>query len=292
MDAVLTPVTRARAFHRHELRSLTYVVVDNGNGGIIRNLNAHGAGIQAVAELPSGQAVKMRFELQHPRVRVETAGVVIWSKPSGECGIRFADLTPENIRKINEWIFGNLLEMIPRRASKAETIFDTAAPLLPAEEEDGIVVSPALAKVIILEPLQAAPAPPPSPAAAAAEENLKFVDGQYLLDELDAGSTWMSPSFDWLWQPLSERTIARIADGLIIGSAFLLFVLVFLSIVHAAPRWPFNLIAGVATALFVPFLYRWLFRFCHVPSPGLVLAQMVSENEDAKESHDILGLRR
>src|SRR5205823_5404254 len=98
-----------RTHYRHELRTLTYVVLDQANGGIVRNVTRDGIGVQAVAALPLHQQLPVRFELRTPRLRVETRGEVMWSTLSGQCGIRFLDLSPRVSRQLQEWIFGNLL---------------------------------------------------------------------------------------------------------------------------------------------------------------------------------------
>jgi len=54
MHSLSMPTKQARAHHRHDLRTLTYVVLDDANGGIVRNLNHEGAAIQAVGALRSG----------------------------------------------------------------------------------------------------------------------------------------------------------------------------------------------------------------------------------------------
>jgi hypothetical protein len=110
MDAGLAPAHQARARHRHELRTLTYVTLDQANGGIVRNLSHDGIAVQAVAAVRPRQQLRVRFELRYPRLRVETRGEVVWSTFSGQCGIRFLDLSPRQVRQIDEWIFGDLLE--------------------------------------------------------------------------------------------------------------------------------------------------------------------------------------
>ena len=51
MQAVPFPERQARTQYRHELRTLTYVTLDDANGGIIRNLNHEGVAVQAVGAL-------------------------------------------------------------------------------------------------------------------------------------------------------------------------------------------------------------------------------------------------
>src|SRR5450631_930394 len=92
MKAGLSPARQARAKHRHELRTLTYVTLDQANGGVVRNMSHEGIGVQAVAAVRPRQQVRVRFELRYPRLRVEARGEVAWSTFSGECGIRFLDL--------------------------------------------------------------------------------------------------------------------------------------------------------------------------------------------------------
>src|ERR1700758_640547 len=176
---------RGRARHRHDLRTLTYVTLDQGNGGIVRNLSHDGIAVQAVAAVRPRQQLRVRFELKYPRLRGETRGEVVWSTFSGQCGIRFLDLPPRVARLIDEWIFGDLLEGLsvpwehagsmligpgngnsaaPRSAgvTGGDAALGPVAHFREAEEEDGLIVSPAETKVIEL------PAPS-EPAAAAAE---------------------------------------------------------------------------------------------------------------------------
>ena len=114
MQTATSPARQTRTHYRHELRTLTYVTVDEANGGIIRNLNHEGVAVQAVGPLRRHQRVRLRFELRFPRLRVETYGQVSWATPSGQCGIRFVDLPARTRRQINEWIFSNLLGAVAR----------------------------------------------------------------------------------------------------------------------------------------------------------------------------------
>lgn len=104
---------QARANYRHPLRTLSYVTIDAGNGGIIRNLNRAGLAVQAVAPLRERQRIRLRFELFH-RLHVDGYGEVTWANPSGQCGIRFLSLPEETARQIDEWIFSDVLEIADR----------------------------------------------------------------------------------------------------------------------------------------------------------------------------------
>ncbi len=169
MDAVISS-RQTRAQHRLELRTLAYVTLDQGNGGIVRNLSQHGIGLQVVAAVRPQQQLRVRFELRFPRLQVESLAEVVWATSSGQCGIRFVDMPASLKRQINQWILGDLLDRIPQAAEHAGPIF---APLRPApaiaqsagadsvadepEIDDGLLVSGTPVNIIEL-PTRPAPA--------------------------------------------------------------------------------------------------------------------------------------
>src|SRR5271156_143345 len=167
MQAVSIPPRRARTHYRHELRSLTYVTLDETNGGIIRNLSHEGVAVQTVAPLNLQQRVRLHFDLRFPRVRVETSGQVCWARPSGQCGIRFVDLPARTGHQINEWIFSNLLDAVARDADHPRSMFGASVVSIAREENvreehareenapeesDGLTLSASSRPVIRLEP--------------------------------------------------------------------------------------------------------------------------------------------
>jgi hypothetical protein len=265
MEAVLTPARHARAHHRHDLRVLTYVVLDEANGGIIRNLTHRGATIQAVGALRRGQVVRIRFELRYPRLRVETRGEVIWANSSGQCGVRFLDLPPRMDRQINEWIFGNLLESIPQHGGRNGSMFASILPIAESVgEDDGLLVSSTSRKVISLQP-QSVPRDI-SPATNRA--------GNRLEGSLD---------LDWFSQPLSARSLAWIIDSLMVVAALLIFSLVFLSIAHELPKWPKSVEAALGAAIFVAAFYWGFFHLVAGASMGTRLARMAELDGEGDE---------
>lgn len=128
MEAGPAPARVARARHRHELRTLTYVTLDQANGGIVRNLTHDGIAVQAVAAVRPRQQLRVRFELRYPKLRVETRGEVVWSTFSGQCGIRFLDLSPRLLRQIDEWILGDLLQGLAIPWEQAGSVCIGSAP--------------------------------------------------------------------------------------------------------------------------------------------------------------------
>jgi len=269
MDAGLSPARQARAKLRHELRTLTYVTLDQANGGIVRNLSHEGIGVQAVGALRPHQQVRVRFELRAPRLRVETRGEVTWSTYSGQCGIRFLDMSPRMIRPINEWIFGNLLEGIASHPQSAGSMFAHSLCVMPvadrAELDDGLLVSAAPLRIIEL-PLRP--------------------DGREGADRVDDDAEpepGLSPAgLDWLSQPLSGRSLVWTINTLVVVAALLLFALVFLSITRESPRWPLAITTGAAIS--VAALYWGFFQVFGGSSPGERLARLAGCNSEDDEA--------
>lgn len=256
MDAGTSTERQLRVQHRHELRTLTYLTLEQANGGIVRNLNQNGLGAQMVAAVPPRQQVRIRFELRHPRLRVETRGEVVWSTFSGQCGIRFLDLPPEIQRHINEWIFGDLLEGISLHAERTGAMFGTPTfdtigepPAVngSVEVDDGLLISGPLPKVI------------PLPTRIERERVVNTVPETIA-------------NLDWLSQPLSPRALAWTIDVLMVTAALFMFALVFLSVTREAPPWPFAMATG--GAILVALVYWGFFRVFGGGSLGKRLARL------------------
>ncbi len=259
MDQELSIDQRSRVRYRHDLRTLTYVTLDQANGGIVRNLTHDGIGVQAVAAVRPRQQLRVRFELRYPRLRVETRGEVVWSTFSGQCGIRFLDLSPRLTRQIDEWIFGRLLEGASFHPERTGSIFGQAA-----TEEDGLLLSGGSRKVIEL-PIQPELAIKPFPVPATEPP----------ADESEQ---------DWLSQPLSGRSLAWTVNSLVVIAALLLFAVIFLSITREKPPWPLSMACGAAVA--VALLYWGFFRMIGGSSPGVRLAKLAESDQPQEESSD------
>ena len=247
-------------------------MLDQANGGIVRNINHEGIAVQAVAAVRAGQQLRLRFELPHPRLRIEARGEVLWSNPSGQCGIRFIDLAPRMQRRINEWILGSLLEGAAPHATRAGSMFrppaSVAGPLVGAAvEDDGLILSPAPLKVIKI---------PARPAPEAVEQGKTDA-------EISAISSTQAVELDWLSRPLSGRGIAWSVNTLAVLAALLLFGLVFLSVTREPPRWPAAMVTGAA--IFVGAFYWGFFKLFGGASPGARLARLAGYDfEEEKEA--------
>lgn len=268
---------QTRAHYRHELHTLTYVTIDQANGGIIRNLNDEGVAVQAVAPLRPEQRVRLRFELRFPRLRVDAYGHVSWANRSGQCGIRFVDMPAEIRHQINQWIFSNLLEGAARDGGPARSLLAGSVVSIlreknvreenvvrdyPWPESDGLSVSGAPRAAICLEPVLTQP------------NRVPEMEDESPADDPESESAWLS-------RPLSGRSLAWLVDGLVVTAALLIFALIFLSITHELPPWPMTVGAATAAAIFIVAAYRTMFIVFGRSSPGVSLAQSVSlENEE------------
>jgi len=277
MQSASFPARQARTLSRHELRTLTYVTLDEANGGIVRNLSQAGVAVQAVAPLLQQQRVRLRFELRFPRLRVETYGQVSWTSPSGQCGIRFVDLPARTRHQINEWIFSNLLDSLAREAAHPRSIFGGSVVSIVreengSEENDGLTLSAAPRPPIRLEPNVTGP-----------DEARVLQHGE----EDFADPSYSSPAqLSWLSRPISGRSLAWLVDSLVLIAALLLFALIFLSIAHELPQWQLTLSAALAAAVFVAAAYWTLLAVFGGPSVGARLARAASGLEEEEESED------
>jgi hypothetical protein len=291
MQAVSFPARQTRSHYRHELRTLTYVTLDEANGGIIRNLNREGVAVQAVGPLRQHQLVRLRFDLRFPRLRVEAQGQVTWASPSGQCGIRFVNLPASTSRQIDEWIFSTLLDALARDAAHPRSIFGASVVSIARDknvreenvrernvrddtvqaENDGLTLSASPRPVIRLDTAFATREDPPA--------TLPYYE-EYLADP----AADPREQLNWLSRPLSGRTLAWLVDGLVVTAATLLFALIFLSIAHELPPWPLTLATAPAAAIFVAAAYWTVFAVFGGPSLGARLEQAASSMKEEKES--------
>jgi TonB family protein len=129
---VSVPANDRRAHPRQRIRSLAYVHLGEGNGGIILNISEGGIGVQAAEALDEGEGViAMRIEIPRSRKRLEVRGEIIWMGESRkEAGLRFVDLQEDALRRIRSWM---AREESPGTAPE-ESEEDVEAPVVRAAE--------------------------------------------------------------------------------------------------------------------------------------------------------------
>lgn len=94
---------------RYSLRSLVYVKLGEGNGGVVRDLTTEGIAVHSVTPLQPNQQLRVSFDLLSPRVHVDAAAIVVWSDPNGQAGIHFSALTLRTQRALRDWLFMQIL---------------------------------------------------------------------------------------------------------------------------------------------------------------------------------------
>ncbi|HEX4785045.1 MAG TPA: PilZ domain-containing protein [Candidatus Sulfotelmatobacter sp.] len=271
MEVGVALARQTRGQHRHELRTLSYASVEQANGGIVRNINHSGIGLQVVAAVVSQQQVRVRFELNHPRLRIETLGEVSWSTRSGQCGVRFVDLPPKTARQIDEWILGNMLEGACAHSERAGFLFPRTASIFQgAEEEDDGLMTSATPVLVIEVPKWVDPLQPVhvNGGAGAATQSVSAT----------------SIGLGWLSQALTGRGLIWTINSLVIVAAMLLFAVVFLSIAGEPPKWP--VATAIGSAIFVGALYWGFFRLFGGTSPGVRLARLAGWDVEEEEARD------
>ncbi len=234
---------RQRRNYRHQIQSLAYLNLDQSNGGIIRNLGDSGIAVQSVAPLSPNQQVFLRFELAHPRVRVEGTGRVAWADPMGQAGIEFLTLAQRSRRGLKEWIFIQLLNTAQATAESNFAYGGGAA--------DELLFSPT-----------------PRPA-------IRFETAVSLTREGEQNTHFLH--LPWIPFAISARALALLVDSLILLSAVLLFAVICMAMIGAVPAWPITLILGMGVCAVFAILYRFLSRFWIGGTPGAYLAGLTND---------------
>src|ERR1017187_3780282 len=93
-----------RVHSRLPSRSLAYVELDEGNGGIILNISEGGLSVQAVTSLMDDLLPGVRFQLSESEGWIEATARITWTGPSRKvAGLEFVDLPEEARSRIREW---------------------------------------------------------------------------------------------------------------------------------------------------------------------------------------------
>jgi Tfp pilus assembly protein PilZ len=246
----LSPLGRRRHY-RHQVQSLAYVNLDQGNGGIIRNLGDSGIAIQAVAPLLVNQQVFLRFELANPRVRVEATGRVAWVDPMGQAGMEFLTLSQRSARLLKEWIFVQLMASAQHSAGDSALLYGTSS-----QEAAELLFSSRARPAIRLVPGEVA-------ARLSASDRVVHLP--------------------WFPFAISAPALSLLVDGLIVLSAVLLFALICMGMAGVVPAWPLAMVVGLGVAAVFAVLYRFLFLFWMGGTPGNWLAGLT----EACDRHEV-----
>jgi PilZ domain-containing protein len=237
-----------RRHPRQSVHSLVYVTLDQGNGGIIHDLNEDGLSVHAVAALRPHQSVRLRFSLTNPKTRVDAVGLVAWSAASGQAGVQFTGLPQRSREQLKEWLLTNLLV----DASRNSALFRELPGLSEADETSQLLFSSNGRTPIQLPPQ----------------------DSTSHLDEARRSSEVKMP---WWPAPISAERFSRFVDGLVILASILLFCVVFLSVSEEMLSWPMVLAIVLGCTAIFSVLYWLLFIAQGLSTPGRMLAKLAGE---------------
>ena len=234
---------RKRRHPRHQVSSLAYVNVNQGNGGIIRDLAETGIAIQAVAPLQASEQVQLRFELVSPRLRVETMGRVAWADSGGQAGIEFTALPRRSHRLLKDWLFTRLLSSAQNAAW--DTLFTNGKSGAESQLQFSAVARP--------------------PIRLPASVSTELVSNEARRATLRILGVRVG---------IQPHVLSRLLDGLILLAAVLLFCIVGIAITHIIPSWPTALVMVAVLTSVIACLYGFLFNFWIGATPGASLAQL------------------
>jgi len=104
VDSSIHPMER-RLHARRPVRSIAYVELDEGNGGIVLNVSEGGMAVHAVVGLMEENLPQMRIQLPQQKDWVEIGARVAWTGMSRRiAGLEFTDLPELARNQIRDWL--------------------------------------------------------------------------------------------------------------------------------------------------------------------------------------------
>ena len=235
-----------RRRYRYEIHSLSYINIDESNGGVIRNLNEAGLCVQSVTPLQKDQRVRLRFELLNPRVRVGAAARVRWVNAAGLAGLEFVPLENQSRQLMKDWLLTQLL-------LRGQRLFVTNSVFAQHAGAGGAAIQ-ADAGLVIPLPVALAPRPVLSGMDQAEKERINPV----------------------VW--------ARLVDSAAVAAAVLLFSVIAAGMMEGFPDWwgCFGVVAVTAAILSV--MYWSMFVSWNGATPGNYLVQRMLKMDERNRS--------
>jgi len=103
----MTANTERRKKHRKQPRSLLYVELEYGNGGMMRDLSEEGFAVREMRPLRAGGKTQFAFSLDET-TRISGEGRIVWIKEDGcVAGIEFCGIARKTRERIREWLGGS-----------------------------------------------------------------------------------------------------------------------------------------------------------------------------------------
>jgi TonB family protein len=234
------PGSDRRGCLRQPIRSLAYVELDEGNGGIILNLGEGGIAVQAVTSLMDDFLPGVRFQLAETEGWIQANARITWTSESRKlAGLEFISLSDESRGRIREWLSRESLPSAPEDvAAPATAAAEPAVEVPDAQETAESTAAPA-------EPISVPefPAPLETTTAEVVEfpSSPKIEEASHVLADLltsvsdpgkvaaPAANTWPAP------QPAKKKPFD--AQKLLENHWSTITLLLFLAVVSLAAGW-------------------------------------------------------
>lgn len=107
-------IAERRQHARVQVKSLAYVELDQGNGGLILNISEGGIGVQSAEMILGDHFERIRFRLPKSERWIEVSGKVVWlGKSRKEAGIQFLSLDDDARQQIQSWAYSTAFRPEP-----------------------------------------------------------------------------------------------------------------------------------------------------------------------------------
>lgn len=231
-----------RRRYRYKIHSLSYVNIDESNGGVIHNLNEAGLCVQAVSPLQKDQQIQLRFELPSPRIRIHTTARVRWTNAAGLAGLEFMGLKPHASQLMKDWLLTQLLV-------RGQRLFVTNS--------------------MFVERPMAAALPQPIPNTMEGSAALGSQSPALLSSLITAAPDANRAGF---W--------AFMVDSAAILAAVLLFSVIAIGMIETLPNWAVCAFVTLMTAAILTVVYWFIFTSWKGLTPGNYLAVKIFHLEE------------
>lgn len=99
------PPSDRRKYARQRPHSLTYVELDQGNGGIILDASESGISVQAVVSIAEDDLPQIRLKLDDSKAWLQARARVVWTREARKvAGLEFEELCEDSLVKLKDWL--------------------------------------------------------------------------------------------------------------------------------------------------------------------------------------------
>jgi len=212
--------------------------------------------------LEAGQAVDLHFDLLGPspsgaRRHIDVQATVAWVTPTGQAGVEFRNLRDPARRQLNEWILASILTSV----AHLSPVLSNAEPLV----DDNLRLAPAVRTSIAL------------PSFAPRRRQSLSTDEDLLLD--------------WVLHRVSPEALSFAVDGLVLGVAALLFLVVALAVTQTMPGWLSALGIAACAVIFCGTFYWWMCHYLGTQTAGRWLADHAMQAKQSESRAETVRFR-